>query len=145
MMKVILLILIGLSSIMNAGTLSRSNGVVSDSATNLEWQDDYTDNGGSIKQSIWNDAISYCEALTLDSKSDWRLPNLNELTSLVDDSKNNPALNEVFQNTNSNDYWSSTSYSYDNGYAWIVTFYYGNQNNRNKGYNYYVRCVRAGQ
>jgi len=145
MMKVILLILIGFSSLVNAAGFSRSNGVVSDNVTNLEWQDDYTDNGGSIKQSVWNDAISYCEALTLDSKSDWRLPNLNELTSLVDDSKNNPALNEVFQNTNSYDYWSSTSYSDNNGNAWIVHFYYGNQNNNYKVSNNYVRCVRAGQ
>ena len=144
-MRVIFLILIGLSSIANAGNFSRNSGIVSDSATNLEWQDDYSDNNNSIKQTTWQSAIDYCEALTLDSKSDWRLPNLNELTSLVDDTKFDPSINMVFQNTNSDFYWSSTSYSNRNDGAWIVYFYSGNQNNYNKYSDYYVRCVRAGQ
>ena len=144
-MKAILLILIGVSSIINAGGLNRSNGVVSDSATNLEWQDDYSDNGGTIKQTTWSDAISYCETLSLDGKNDWRLPNLNELTSLVDYTKHNPSIDTIFQNTSSNYYWSSTSYSNNNVHAWFVRFYYGNQSNLNKNTNLYVRCVRAGQ
>jgi len=144
-MRVIFLILIGLSSIANAGNFSRNSGIVSDSATNLEWQDDYSDNNNSIKQTTWQSAIDYCEALTLDSKSDWRLPNLNELTSLVDDTKFDPSINMVFQNTNSNFYWSSTSYSnyYEN--AWVVSFYSGHQDDINKVNDYYVRCVRVGQ
>jgi len=144
-MRAILLILIGLSSIVDADGFSRSNGVVNDASTNLEWQDDYSDNSNSIKNTTWQSAIDYCETLTLDGKSDWRLPNLNELTSLVDDTKYNPAINEVFQNTDSNDYWSSTSYSNNNEDAWIVYFYSGSQYSRNKYVNYYVRCVRAGQ
>ena len=144
-MRVIFLILIGLSSVINAGGFSRSNGVVSDSATNLEWQDDYSDNNNSIKQTTWQSAIDYCEALTLDAKSDWRLPNLNELASLVNDTKFNPSINTVFQNTYSNNYWSSTSHSNSNAYAWIVNFYSGNQFNYGKNDNYSVRCVRAGQ
>ena len=144
-MKAILLILIGVSSIINAGGLNRSNGVVSDSATNLEWQDDYSDNGGTIKQTTWNDAISYCETLSLDGKNDWRLPNLNELTSLVDYTKYNPSIDAIFQNTYSLNFWSSTSRSNNNENAWIVYFYSGNQNSRNKSNSNYVRCVRAGQ
>ena len=144
-MKKILLILIGLSSIMTAGSLSRSNGVVNDSRSNLEWQDDYRDNNGTIKQSIWSDAISYCEALSLDAKNDWRLPNLNELISLVEYTKNNPAIDTMFQNTDSKDYWSSTSFSYDNETAWIFYFDYGDQITNYKDDNAYVRCVRAGQ
>jgi len=149
MRKVILLILIGFSSFVDAGGIagnfSRSNGVVSDSSTNLEWQDDYSDNNNSIKETTWQSAIDYCENLSLDAKSDWRLPNINELTSLVDDTKDNPSMNEVFQNTNTNAYWSSTSYSDDNVYAWIVYFSSGNQNYSTKDNNAYVRCVRAGQ
>jgi predicted phosphohydrolase len=129
----------------DAGGFSRSNGVVSDNATNLEWQDDYSDNGGTIKESSWSNAISYCETLTLDGKNDWRLPNLNELTSLVDYTKFNPSIDVIFQNTNSSYYWSSTSRSNVNGDAWVVYFNNGNQTYYNKDSSYYVRCVRAGQ
>ena len=144
-MRAVFLILIGLSSIVDAGGFSRSNGVVNDASTNLEWQDDYSDNSDSIKYATWQSAIDYCETLTLDGKSDWRLPNLNELTSLVDDTKYNPAINEVFQNAGSNNYWSSTSYSDNNEDAWLVYFSSGDQNFSNKYNNNYVRCVRAGQ
>ena len=144
-MRVIFLILIGLSSVINAGNFSRNSGIVSDNAANLEWQDDYSDNNNSIKQTTWQSAIDYCEALTLDAKSDWRLPNLNELISLVDDTKFNPSINMVFQNTNSKYYWSSTSLSYLHDGSWIIRFYSGGQRYDIKNANNYVRCVRVGQ
>ena len=151
-MRTILLIIIGVSSLMAivVGDFTRSaNGVVTDSRTNLEWQDDYSDNGGSIKNTTWRNAIDYCVNLNLDGNSDWRLPNLNELTSLVDDKKYNPSIDAIFQNTSytySNYYWSSTTNANNNDDAWIVAFDYGNQyNNGTKNYSQYVRCVRAGQ
>jgi hypothetical protein len=146
-MKVIFLILIGLSSLVDAGAFSRSNGVVSDSSSNLEWQDDYSDNNNSIKEITWRSAIDYCENLNLDGKSDWTLPNINELTSLVDDSKNNPSLNEMFQHSNSNRYWSSTTDDSSRSNAWSVSFSNGSHYNSdgNKNNNFYVRCVRIGE
>ena len=143
-MKKILLSTILLSAWIYAD-FSRINGVVSDSKTTLQWQDDYSDNSGSIKQANWTVAIDYCEALELGGQSDWRLPNLNELTSLVDDTKYNPSISNVFENSASNGYWSSTSYASSSDYAWIVYFYYGYQNYYRKNHGYYVRCVRAGQ
>ncbi|CAA6800268.1 MAG: Unknown protein [uncultured Sulfurovum sp.] len=144
-MKMICLLLISLSGIVNAEGLSRGNGVVIDSSTYLEWQDDYSDNGGDIKNTAWNDAIDYCEDLILDEKSDWRLPTLKELSSLVDYVENNPAINAIFENTYSNSYWSSTSHSNNVESAWIVYFYDGYQDYLNKNGNSYVRCVRAGE
>ena len=41
-------------------------GVVTDNATGLQWQDDYSDNGGSIKSANWADAATYCNGLALD-------------------------------------------------------------------------------
>ena len=123
-MKKILLSTILLSAWIYAD-FSRINGVVSDSKTTLQWQDDYSDNSGSIKQANWTVAIDYCEALELGGQSDWRLPNLNELTSLVDDTKYNPSISNVFENSASNYYWSSTSNANSSSTAWIVSFNYG--------------------
>jgi hypothetical protein len=87
------------------GAFSRdSSGVVADSATGLAWQDDYSDNGGDIKSATWQDALIYCEELTLGGISDWRLPNIRELKSIVDDSISVPAISSVFQNFTSNFY-----------------------------------------
>ncbi|MBF0238256.1 MAG: DUF1566 domain-containing protein [SAR324 cluster bacterium] len=78
--------------------------------------------------------------------TDWRLPNRNELQSLVDYSKSNPAIDTTaFSNTNSSYYWSSTANAYSTSNAWYVNFYNGYVYYGNKTYSYYVRCVRGGQ
>jgi len=139
-MKQILLIMIGLSISLLAD-FSRNNDtqIVTDNETGLQWQDNE-----SVSKT-WKSAIDYCENLTLGSYEDWRLPNINELTSLVDDSKSNPSIDTVFQYTASNLYWSSTTYARDSLNAWLVDFSNGYQYNVSKYYNFYVRCVRAGQ
>jgi len=139
-MKQILLIMIGLSISLLAD-FSRHNDtqIVTDNDTGLQWQDNK-----SVTKT-WQEAIDYCENLTLGSYEDWRLPNMNELTSLVDDSKFIPSIDTVFQYTAPNHYWSSTTYADLSNLAWIVTFGYGYQSYRSKSGSYYVRCVRAGQ
>jgi len=143
-MRTILLIMIGISSLMASNFSRNANGVITDSRTNLEWQDDYSNNGNSIKQTGWQSAIDYCENLNLDANNDWRLPNLNELTSLVDDTTYNPAIDGLFQNSNSNYYWSSTTNINSNNVACFVYFSNGYQNSSYKDNLYSVRCVRAG-
>ncbi len=126
--------------------LSKSNGVVTDSSTTLQWQDDYSNNENLIKITTWSEAISYCEDLALDDKNDWRLPNKNELLSLVDYSKVSPAIiGDIFENTSSDYYWSSTTYASGTSNAWYVAFYTGYTYYNDKTGTVYVRCVRAGQ
>ena len=120
-------------------------GVVKDNATGLEWQDDYSDNNGTIKQANWADAKTYCENLTLDGKSDWRLPSLKELRTLVDRGRTDPAVDPTFINTASRDYWSSTTSAGGTTVAWDVSFYGGDGGIDRKTYSCYVRCVRSGQ
>ena len=147
-MRVIFLILIGFSSLSFA-EFSKQNGVVYDSITKLEWQDDYSDNYGDVRVATWQYAIDYCEALSLDGGG-WRLPNIRALESLVDDTKCNPSINAIFEFTSSGHYWSSTSaFSADSNKhsAWIVHFDIGNVSIRVKD-NFFgndVRCVRAGE
>jgi len=132
--------MIGLSISLLAD-FSRNNDtqIVTDNETSLQWQD----NESAYK--TWQSAIDYCENLTLGSYEDWRLPNINELTSLVDDGKSNPSIDTGFQHTVSNYYWSSTTNASHSGNAWIGSFNYGHQSSNGKDDFYYVRCVRAGQ
>ena len=55
--------------------------MISDSGTNLFWQKD------PVKKATWKEALDYCENLEYAGHYDWRLPNKNELLSLVDYSK----------------------------------------------------------
>jgi len=139
-MKKILLITIGLSiSLLADFTRDDSTKIVTDNETSLQWQDNE-----SVSKS-WQDAINYCEALTLGSYDDWRLPNINELSSIVDDTKTSPSMSPIFQVFASYYIWSSTTYASNSNSAWYVIFRYGYHDTYPKDSNLHVRCVRAGQ
>ena len=137
-MRQILLIAIGLSTALFAD-FSKNGNIVTDSSTGLQWQDNET------VRKTWTESIDYCEVLTLDGHNDWRLPNLKELTSLVDDSRVSPVISTVFEHTASSNYWSSTTNAGLSGVAWNVYFSDGYQYYYGKSRSIYVRCVRAGQ
>ena len=59
----------------------KGDRMVFDSSSNLFWQKD------SAKAETWKDALNYCENLEYAGYSDWRLPNKNELVTLIDYSK----------------------------------------------------------
>lgn len=144
-MKRILLMTIGLSLFLFAETPRferNDDGIVTDHKTGLQWQDDY---GGAIKLDEWNDAIAYCENLSLGGYADWRLPNIRELLSIADRSRSDPAIDPVFQSVSSGGYWSSTTFADSTGFAWYVYFYDGFSAYNVKGDDGYVRCVRGGQ
>lgn len=56
----------------------------------------------------------YCENLTFAGQSDWRLPNVRELESIVDYGRHNPSIDPIFGAV-SGAYWSSTSSTFDPG------------------------------
>jgi len=144
-MRRIPLSMIALSAMAMADFSRSSEGIVTDNTTKLQWQDDYSDNGGSVKGAKWEDAIDYCEALTLGGYDDWRLPNFNELYSITDHSKNYPAIDTTFQAIVSRTYWSSTTVVGRESEAWGVYFDYGHGYWVRKSDSFYVRCVRDGQ
>jgi hypothetical protein len=85
------------------------DGTVSDHSTKLMWQ--------QIESTPmdWADALSYCEGLSLATYDDWRLPNIKELESIVDDTKHNPAIDityfpDVSVTQPEAFYWSSTTF-----------------------------------
>ncbi len=119
-------------------------GVVTDKVTKLEWQDDYSDNGGSIKSAAWQGALDYCAALGL-ADGGWRLPTRKELVGLSDYGRISSAIDPIFTRVTSDNYWSSTTYAGYTSVAWYVYFSYGYQLISDKSDGYYVRCVRSGQ
>jgi hypothetical protein len=119
------------------------NGTVTDKNTGLIWQQRV-----SGKYNWWG-ALGYCEGLELPADSgqtDWRLPNIRELHSIVDGSRKAPAINKyMFPGVKSFKFWSSTTFAGINIHAWYVYLYNGKVQSYDKNYNCYVRCVRGGQ
>ena len=116
---------------------------ITDNLTGLMWPKNGNLAGGT---KTWNDAIDYANNLTLCGYSDWRLPNLNELESLVNASQSGPAawLNtQGFNNVQSNDYWFSTTYAGSTGGAWETNMWSGGVNSSNKLSTYSAWPVRA--
>lgn len=88
---------------------------VTDNLTGLMW----VKVPGSTTRA-WADAVADSEALDLCGYTNWRLPNVNELASLVNAGQTDMAswLNgQGFSNVTSNNYWSSTTYASDAFYV----------------------------
>ena len=121
-----------------------TSSVTVDNRTGLMWVTNPVDAGISSTY-IWETAITLCEGLTYAGFADWRLPNIKELVSIVDYSRQSPSINKAyFLNTQSNYYWSSTTYVPSSSLAWYVFFVNGYMSYTSKSNGNYVRCVRAG-
>ena len=128
------------------------NGTVTDLATGLIWKQCAEGLSGAGCASgraatfTWQEALQHAEAADFAGSSMWRLPNKNELASLVERRCYAPAINErYFPSTPSSWFWSSSPYAdYSRG-AWYVYFLYGNVYGNFKPFDGYVRLVRAGQ
>ncbi len=78
--------------------------------------------------------------------TDWRLPNLNELQSIVHFGKMNPAIDDgYFPNSRSSGYWSSSPSADRGDFVWGIHFDYGSDSNFSRVSSFRVRLVRSGQ
>ncbi len=124
----------------NSILVDNGDDTVTDTATGLMWQQT---EAGAMN---WEDALAYCENLELAGYTDWRLPNINELQSLVDFEKNFPSIDPTFfPGAESYLYWSSTTYAIEAGNGGTVSFKYGNAAYWEKSESSNVRAVRGGQ
>lgn len=120
----------------------RSNDVVTDHLTQLQWQDnvDSRDRGDD-----WGSSIDYCEGLELDGKTDWRMPNIIELKTIVDYGRSESSIYSVFQFVTDGSYWSSTTLeevTYAK-YSWSLNFGDGKEDPWSEKISQLnVRCVR---
>lgn len=120
---------------------ANGDGTVTDNNTLLKWQQE--DNNMTYQ---WDNAVSYCDELTLGGHSDWRLPHKKELLSIVNLQRYNPAIDSsLFPNTKET-YWSSTIGD-DNEQAWYVRFIsdmgFGGLSQYPKSDMKHVRCVHG--
>jgi hypothetical protein len=139
MMKNILIITLLLLTNIQADLIRDDKSkVINDTTTFLMWQDD---EASKIVKKTWTEAIDYCESLSFAGFDDWRLPNLNELYSIGD----NSTIKNIFVNVSPSYYWSSTTNASNTSIARNVFFLNGNDSNGNKRDNNYVRCVRNGK
>jgi hypothetical protein len=100
---------------------------------------------GSIAGSTWQSALAYCEGLDWGGRTDWYLPNVIELRSVVDESRSSPAVDAAaFSWMPGYSFWSSTSYSGSSTSAWHVQFGYGYLGTSGKTGGGHVLCVRRG-
>ena len=121
-----------------------------DADNTYTWCDTNPDtNGGNQGTCGTNDTEDFIGALNSTSfggYSDWRMPTIKELKTMVDRTRINPAVSStVFPDTVSSSYWSSTTYASNASIAWHVYFSYGYDSNYGKSSSYYVRAVRGGQ
>lgn len=100
--------------------VDNGDGTISDLATGLMWLKD--DSGEAMN---WEDALSYAEDLDAEGYSDWRLPDVKELQSILDytkspSSSDSPAIDSKFNCTEITNeagesdygyYWSSTTHA----------------------------------
>lgn len=67
------------------------------------------------------DYIRRMNASEVSNYSDWRLPNIRELDSLIDIQRHTPALSNGHPfGRVAEGYWSSTTSTYEPRYAWVI-------------------------
>ena len=128
--------------------------VVSDSATGLTWKKctqglsgSGCANGSALAMS-WSDAISAANSETFAGFSDWRLPSVQELNSIVETACR-PFLNNAFFPDTSTiagaiHYWTGTTFSLNPTGAYRIDFSAGYLGWDLKTELHYVRLLRGG-
>lgn len=129
--------------------VDNNDGTVTDENTGLMWMrgtGDVNEDGSltSADQVAWSSALAFCESLSYAGHGDWRLPDVNELQSLVKIDGYSPAIDPIFSCRSDDWYKSSSPYAGYSDYTWRVHFNYGVMSIYKKDEKDYVRCVRSG-
>jgi Protein of unknown function (DUF1566) len=136
---------------------NNADGTITDNGTGLVWEK--LTNDGTIHD--WDNVYTWPDAVLVKiaalnmvpcfaNHCDWRLPNINELLTLLDYGQNSPAIDPIFNSagsfTKSEGYWSSTTYQRPTSYALFVDFNDGGlvHGLNKEPFALYVRAVRGG-
>lgn len=108
------------------------DGTVTDSKTGLTWSNTLA---GKVN---YQGAEEFVKTLG----EGWRLPNDEELLSIVDRARHDPAIDtEFFPNTKTDWYWTSKQCSWDSSSVWVVNFAGGYVNDLQR--HHPAACVMA--
>ena len=113
-----------------------SDGWVKDGQLGIDWGQTYTE------KMTWKEALDRCK------KDGFRLPTPEEMSTLINRSKYNPAIvdgAEILDMKTDDWYWTLTPCAWDSGSAWYVGFGYGSVYYVYEGGSNYVRPVRSSQ
>jgi len=113
--------------------------VIRDNVTGLSWVRDLTST--TYTQA---DARAYCEGLSFAFQDDWRLPSRIELVSLVDFTRDTPAIDPVFTTTAGAHYWTSSTTPSDRSRGYVIHFSTGTTTDEAVTKTFRLRCVRGG-
>ncbi len=141
----------------NNQLLDNGNGTVSDNKTGLMWKKCVEGvsgnkcNAGSANTFTWEQARKHPGRINnlggFAGHDNWRLPNIEELISIVEKRCYNPSININRFPGSSSDVWSGSPYTSNSSSAWFVSFHNGTPYNYNRfaGFTFQVRLVRDGQ
>ncbi len=131
--------------------------MVRDNVTGMIWEVKTDDGSIHDKDNVynWQEAqdvfIVQVNASSFGGHSDWRLPTIKELASILNFGRYPPAIDTEFfpdtpipYNFNFREYWSGSTHANNSDRAWAVSFNTGGYVDGTKTRNYYVRCVRGG-
>ncbi len=105
---------------------------VTDNTTGLIWQScslglSGTSCTGILGNLTWTEALQAAEAERINTGKAWRLPNIKELRSIVEDKCYDPSINlTVFPNTVADTYHTASPAAVTEGRSWSVNFRVGN-------------------
>ncbi len=122
------------------------DGTVSDNLTGLLWEQKTEENEPNTY--THNDAIAYCENLSLGDYDDWRVPTRREYSTILNLGTLSPALDTTyfpFYSTviaeNDIYYWTASDYHDDNTKVWKIQISFGTIEEGAKEALSKVRCV----
>ena len=140
-----------------------ADGTITDNNTGLLWEKLGQD--GSIHDVgntyTWNEAFSVhvasLNSTSFAGHSDWRLPNVKELQSILNYGTSNPAVSPAFNAnctpgcmattcscTAASFYWSSSSFAANPSLPWLLDFFTGGTATPSKTTYWFMRAVRGG-
>lgn len=135
--------------------ISTDGNEVTDNTTGLIWRRCAegmkiitNDCSGSATPYSSDQAQSWAKNEAFTSGKSWRLPSLQELSSIVDKSRCNPAIDiAAFPGTPGSPFWSAPPAAGESSFAWGVNFDYGyvDYGSEHNSAGYRVRLVRSGE
>lgn len=137
--------------------LDNNDGTVTNKKTKLTWKkcseaqlwnSTTSQCDGTAEAYTWQEALAQAPLANSDrfaEKTDWRLPNFQELATLVETQCSEPSINlSVFPGTSPEVFWSASPYGSKSDFAHYVNFNIGQISASTKTETYLVRLVRGG-